>query len=76
MGPKDGPKLKTLGTSLFPLKTEFSKIVDTLSLSRDILPLVQILAESGNFWGNYGPKSPQNGPFHGCCIAMKQFEIL
>ena len=51
-GVKVGPKVQTLGISRFCKNLSFSKILKALFLFPWILPVVKILAESGNIWGS------------------------
>ena len=48
---------------------------DCFFLTKDV-PLVEILRNLSHICRRKGPETPQKGPFHGCCIAMKTFENL
>ena len=75
-GVKVGPKVQTLGISHFCKNLSFSKTLKALFLFPWVLPVVKILAESGNIWGRKGPEPTQKGTFHGCWIGTKNFENL
>ena len=49
---KVGPKVQTLGISLFCKNLSFSKILKALFLFPGILYVMKMLAESGDIWGN------------------------
>ena len=60
-GIKVGPKVQTPGISCFCKNLSFSKILKVLFLFPGILPVVKILAESGNIWGELGPRTSPKG---------------
>ena len=61
---KVGPKMKTLGSSLFHENSNPSNFFQTMLLFARVLPLVRILAILHHIWGNKGPKTSQKGPWY------------
>ena len=70
------PPKKAQKAGFWPEKLEFLQEILTQCSSCQDLPLVQISAKLMRFWPTYGPKGPQNGPIHGCSMALKTFENL
>ena len=58
---KVGPKVKTLGSSLFHENSNPSNFFKRMLLFARVLPLVRILAISRHIWGSKGPKPPKKG---------------
>ena len=63
---KIGPKVQTLGPSLFYKKLKSFKFFQTMFLLARVLPLVRISVILDHFWGSKGLKISQKGPFHEC----------
>ena len=59
---KVGPKVKTLGSSLFHENWNSSNFFQTMLLFARVLPLVRILAILHHILGSKGPKTSQKGP--------------
>ena len=62
---KFGPKVQTLGPSLFHENLNPSKNFQTMLLFARVLPLVRISAILDHIWGSKGPKTSLKGPFYG-----------
>ena len=81
IGPKNRPK--PLSTSHFCQNTKFLKIVLTLSLSYERIPLVKIPAKLSDMWGWEGVETPPSskkkkkkmGLFHGSWIGTRTLKI-
>ena len=61
---KVGPKVKTLGSSLFHENSNPSNFFQTMHVFARLLPLVRILAILHHIWGSKGPKTSQEGPWY------------
>ena len=56
--------------------SNFSKILQTLFLSAQVLPLMYILANLDHVWGSKGPKPPKKGHFMDACLVRKTLETF
>ena len=61
---KVGPKVKTLGSSVFHENSNPSNFFQTMHVFARLLPLVRILAILHHIWGSKGPKTSQEGPWY------------
>ena len=61
---KVGPKVKTLGSSLFHENSNPSNFFQTMFLFARVQPLVRILAILHHVWGRKGPKTSQKEPWY------------
>ena len=63
---KVGPKVQTLGPSLFHENLNPSSFFQTMFLFAMVLPLVRISVTLNHICGSKGSKTFQKGPYHGC----------
>ena len=63
---KVGPKVRTMGQSLFHKNSNPTIFFQTMLLFVRVLLQVNILAILDHIWGSKGQKNSQKGPFHGC----------
>ena len=63
---KLGPKVQTLGPSLFHENSNPSNFFQAMFLFVRVLVLVRISAILDYIWGSKCPKASQKRPFHGC----------
>ena len=71
---KVGPKVQTLGPSLFHENLNPSSFFQTMFLFAIVLPFVRISATLNHICGSKGSKTFQKGPYHGCWIGTQNFE--
>ena len=75
-GVKVGPKMLTLGPSLFHKYLNFSKIFQTVSLFVEVLPLVRISAVLDHIRGVRAQKPPKKDYFEDAESVRKTYEIF
>ena len=71
---KSGPKVQTLGPSLFHKNSNPSNFFQAMFLFARVLPLVRISAILDHMSASKGPKTSEKQPFHGYCVGTQNFE--